>query len=229
MKALNGFELGGPSQIFRPGGLLPVYPHLKSLDNANFATSTIWEPHLQDGGPFNYLPDRTGTQYIREATDLHGIPDEQYDLVLSSHMLEHTANPLKVISEINRILKPDGKLLMIVPHRDGVLGDRQRELVSIEHLKEDFVNDTPESELGQENLKTRQAHVHVFDCSLVAQVLDVGGFEIRVMQAVLPFNIIAMATKSPQPHQPHLLCNEKWLDSRGEHLFQSPFATDRQG
>ncbi len=44
-----------------------------------------------------------GIQYVRDATDLHGIPDEKYDFVVASHALEHIANPLRAVSEWTRV------------------------------------------------------------------------------------------------------------------------------
>jgi predicted SAM-dependent methyltransferase len=43
-------------------------------------------------------------------------PDSSVDEVHASHFLEHTANLELVMSEIARILKPDGKLYIVVPH-----------------------------------------------------------------------------------------------------------------
>tara|TARA_Y100000590_G_scaffold264800_3_gene297623 strand:- start:332 stop:1138 length:807 start_codon:yes stop_codon:yes gene_type:complete len=45
--------------------------------------------------------------------------DEYYDLVLCSEVLEHVYNPLNVISEISRILKKDGILILTVPQSSG--------------------------------------------------------------------------------------------------------------
>lgn len=39
------------------------------------------------------------------------------DEILASHVLEHLENPFKILAEWHRILKPGGRLELIVPHR----------------------------------------------------------------------------------------------------------------
>lgn len=43
-------------------------------------------------------------------------PDNTFDLVEASHILEHLDKPLSVMAEINRLLKPGGELIVKVPH-----------------------------------------------------------------------------------------------------------------
>jgi len=51
------------------------------------------------------------------ATDcLHEIPDSGMDVVLSSHVLEHHPEPLAMLREIKRKLKPAGQLILVVPY-----------------------------------------------------------------------------------------------------------------
>jgi SAM-dependent methyltransferase len=216
----RGLEIGGPSQLFRPGGLLPVYPVLASLDGVNFSTETVWEGKLREGDPYRFDGDRAGRQYIREITDLRGIPDRAYDLVLNSHVIEHTANPLKAMAEIARVIDPAGVLLMVVPHRDGT-GDRFRPVTTLEHMIEDFRRDAKEDEWGPENTAIRTAHYHVFDSLLVARLLNHCGFQIVALEAARPFNIVAVARPSLSPD------NSRWLDPSGPHLRSSPFRTDQ--
>ena len=64
-----------------------------------------------------------GKQYILEATELYEINSNTYDFLLSSHMLEHTANPIKALKEWKRIIKDKGYLILIVPHKDGTFDD----------------------------------------------------------------------------------------------------------
>jgi SAM-dependent methyltransferase len=42
-------------------------------------------------------------------------PDNQFDSVLTNQVLEHVFNPTEFLSEINRVLKPKGYLLLTVP------------------------------------------------------------------------------------------------------------------
>jgi len=49
--------------------------------------------------------------------DLHDIPleDDQYDLFICNHVLEHVEDYKRVLQEVMRILKPGGKAIMQVP------------------------------------------------------------------------------------------------------------------
>ena len=70
----KGIEVGGPSFIFKPKGLLPLYTVLGDLDNCNFSDNTIWEGNIKEKKDFCFNSKRPlGKQYILEATDLNGI------------------------------------------------------------------------------------------------------------------------------------------------------------
>jgi len=43
-------------------------------------------------------------------------PDNHFDYIEASHVLEHLDRPFSVMKELHRILKPGGKLLVKVPH-----------------------------------------------------------------------------------------------------------------
>src|SRR5512142_1481878 len=91
----HGLEIGGPSEAFGRRGLLPVYARAGSLDNVVFAARSVWSEGAPDGGPFVFAPGRpAGRTWIREATRLDGIADASYAFAVSSHCLEHVANPL---------------------------------------------------------------------------------------------------------------------------------------
>jgi hypothetical protein len=85
----NCLEIGGPSFIFQPKSILPVYVLMNNIDNVNFSSKTVWGDNVL--AP-NYPKNNLGRQFILEATDLRGIEDKSYDCVLSSHVLEHVAN-----------------------------------------------------------------------------------------------------------------------------------------
>lgn len=42
--------------------------------------------------------------------------DNSIDKIFASHILEHLSNPFEVMKELHRILKPNGKLTILVPH-----------------------------------------------------------------------------------------------------------------
>jgi SAM-dependent methyltransferase len=46
---------------------------------------------------------------------IESVPDSSVDFVISHHSLEHVPFPIAALSEAKRVLKPDGKLILIVP------------------------------------------------------------------------------------------------------------------
>jgi ubiquinone/menaquinone biosynthesis C-methylase UbiE len=52
--------------------------------------------------------------------DFHQLPfpDRSFDVVYSSHSLEHAHSPSKVVAEMKRILKVPGVLLIVLPYPD---------------------------------------------------------------------------------------------------------------
>lgn len=147
VRGATGIEIGGPSPLFARGGMIPVYPSAHRVDNVNFARRTIWEGAIQEGDSFTFHRGKApGQQYIAEGADLRVVPGGKYDFVLSSHMLEHTANPLGALSEWRRLLKEGGALILVVPHRDGTF-DYRRPVTTMQHLVEDF-----EAGMGEDDL-----------------------------------------------------------------------------
>jgi SAM-dependent methyltransferase len=202
----TGIELGGPSQIFMnsPGGFLPIYSSAKLIDGINFNESTIWEGQIEKGKTYNYIENKIGTQFIGEVSSLSSYIFKKYDFVLSSHCLEHCANPLKVIYEIKKVLVDKGLLLIVLPNKEFTF-DHNRKVTDIEHLINDSDDDTLESDLthldeilkyhdfeldrpadGYENFRNRSLknqenrclHHHVFDLPLMIQVFQQTGFKV---------------------------------------------------
>jgi SAM-dependent methyltransferase len=217
----KGLEIGGPSFAFSAKGFLPLYPVIQSLDGCNFSTDTVWEGKLEAGKTYRY-DNRIGHQYIADAADLSGLPANSYDFILSCHSLEHLANPLRAVEIWLTLLKADGYLILIVPHKDNTF-DHNRKLTSLSHLLEDYQQKTTEHDnthfdevikfhdLGRdagvetvEELKTRTfkniynrcVHHHVFNTPLIAQLTDHLGLQILNLQTFSPFHIIGLFKKS---------------------------------
>jgi len=52
-----------------------------------------------------------------DATDLSQFPDQSFDLVYSSNMLEHVPNWQRVLFEANRVLRSGGVMIHVMPSR----------------------------------------------------------------------------------------------------------------
>lgn len=64
-----------------------------------------------------------------------GFGDESFDYIVTSHVLEHVWDLLNCFEEMYRILKPGGRMVHILPHRDRMF-DRDRPLTTWEELVE---------------------------------------------------------------------------------------------
>jgi SAM-dependent methyltransferase len=110
----RGVEIGGPSNVFRRRINLPIYNIVLSLDNCDYSQNTTWSSYVKDFYFDKHKPP--GKTYILEACNLSEIPDNQYDFLLPSHNLEHLANPIKGLKEWQRVVKPGGHLVIVLPH-----------------------------------------------------------------------------------------------------------------
>lgn len=219
-----GLEIGGPSRIFRRRGSIPIYSVATRIDNCNFSRSTIWEGTIREGNSFVFNKGTApGHQYVGEASNLAFIDDCSYDFVLSSHCIEHLANPLQGLAEWTRVLKPNGILVLVIPHKDGTF-DHRRPVTSLEHLIHDFEHQTDEGDLthleeilklhdlakdpaagnfqafqerSKRNSENRCLHHHVFDTRLAVEVVNYMGLEILTVEHFYPFHIAIIARKSP--------------------------------
>ena len=247
----KGFEIGGPSPIFARDGILPIYKVAGTIDNCNFSEKTTWEGSLSEGANFYYDKSKpAGYQYIRDAANLQGIESGTMDFVLSSHNIEHIANPIKALREWLRILKENGVLILIVPHKDGTF-DHLRPVSTLDHLIEDFEKETAETDLSHldeilqlhdlekdpgsndfiefrkrsdKNYENRCLHQHVFNLKSVVQLVAYLGLEICSAEAVLPMHIICVAKKLPIDCKPR---NDRFLSNRSDYLLKSQFASDK--
>lgn len=59
---------------------------------------------------------------IPNLSNMDLIEEESLDTVYSSHVLEHVENPLGQLKEFHRKLKPNGKLILVIPCESSVLG-----------------------------------------------------------------------------------------------------------
>ncbi len=204
LRGKRGLEIGGPSNFFR--NIVPVYRVVRSLDNCVFSSETIWEGERSDGEPFEFLPGRRkpGRNRIVDGADLAGIRDSEYEFVLSSHSLEHIANPIKALMNWRRVAP--GYLVLIVPHYRDTF-DHRRLVTTLHHMIADFERDVGEDDLThlqevldlsdlsrlelpegmtlerakqladpRDNARNRCMHHNVFDVDNTCQLLNYCGY-----------------------------------------------------
>ena len=196
-------EIGGPSTLFFTK--IPIYQDTASLDVVNYSNNTIWEGSIREGLTCNYYGNKIAYQHISEASLLAGVKNQFYDAVISSHCLEHVANPIKALLRWKEVIKSNGYMLIILPNKISNF-DHKRKDTTFEHLMSDFENEVEENdtthfnefieffdlekkpgkkitleehvEITKNNFINREVHHHVFSKKLIYQILEYCNFEI---------------------------------------------------
>jgi SAM-dependent methyltransferase len=61
--------------------------------------------------------------FVGDIQDMNMIPSETYDSAICLQVLNYVANPFKALSEIQRILRKDGRLILSVCHLSRILDE----------------------------------------------------------------------------------------------------------
>ncbi|HAM02316.1 MAG TPA: hypothetical protein DCQ30_08855 [Acidimicrobiaceae bacterium] len=223
----HGVELGaGHSPFPVPNGVVVRY-----VDRWEPEENRALFPELADGLGF-LRPDIVSDL---DAERLSAIPDGSEDFVIASHILEHLANPLKMLAEIHRVLRDGGLFVLVLPDRHTTF-DAERPPTTVEHLYDEFqrdVREVPDDHVAEaivaqvryngdrrhpgalraeltalevETHRRRSIHAHVWDMDEFGQVLRFAEDELGVGWTVVD-------TMSPGARGSH--ANEfGWLLSR---------------
>jgi SAM-dependent methyltransferase len=238
----DGIEVAGPSSIFKQDAYYPVYGLAHSLDNVNYSSATRWHGNLGETSQFVFNKNKKpGRQIINEASNLIDVNSKSYDFLISNHMLEHTANPIKVLYEWKRVVRDGGLLLVVLPHKARTF-DHRRPLTTLNHLIKDYEMNTGEDdqthipEIMQlhdcsldysnptaealrswmsNNYETRGAHHHVFNAKIAAELFNYAGFEILDIEISLPSDIFIIARN---PADKSSYSNARFLEQNWHNL-----------
>lgn len=85
----------------------PIVRRLRQVDD--FGESG-YDPDLALGAPLDGKPPATNQDHCRLT-----FPDERFDLIVSSHVLEHVPEPSDALSETRRVLRPGGRYIFSIP------------------------------------------------------------------------------------------------------------------
>ena len=123
-------EIGGPTLLFTDKYPYTIYNLFNIIDNLN-----LYE--LKD----SFITIKTNPDniiYNKLYSDILQIK-EKYDILISSHCIEHIANPIKYLKKMQEFLNDDSYILTILPNK-SVFWDYVRPTTTIEHLIQDFIN-----------------------------------------------------------------------------------------
>jgi len=183
----NVLEVGGPSGLIHSW-----YPRMNTVTFLNLPASMA--VHHQGHNPPN-----TVRVYNGDASDstpfIQNKLLRQFDCVITSHTLEHFANPIKALMCWSMALKSNGGIITIVPNKNECW-DRVRPYTTIEHFVDDFNKNTQENDMthlqesscmletrptyyndvGPAN-ETRVIHHHVFSIETLKICHEMAGFK----------------------------------------------------
>ena len=85
------------------------------------------------------VDDKDATENADIIADATAIPrpDESFDYVIASHVLEHMPNTIAALKEWLRVLKPGGTLFIVLPHAEKTI-DQHRQVTTLDHLIADY-------------------------------------------------------------------------------------------
>lgn len=218
LKGKSGLEIGGPSSVFNKWYQpLPIYRAVGSLDNCVFSSSTIWASHSNN---YIFHPHKSpGKTVFCDGSDMGIIPDNSYDFILSSHNLEHFANPMRALKEWERVVRPGGALVLVLPHYAKTF-DHRRKPTEVTHMFEDFERNTQEDDLTHvpeilqlhdlkmdplagsfenfrerslDNFANRCLHHHVFDEHNSRELLARLKMDVIAVEMAPPYHIFLVA------------------------------------
>lgn len=120
----HGLEIGA---LHQPA-ILPKYCTVKYCDVCTREEAIHHFPELN-------ITDLVSVDFIcdLDTQGLNPFSSAQFDFVIFNHVIEHVANPIKIVSELFRILKVQGHLIISAPDKDFTY-DKNRALTPFQHL-----------------------------------------------------------------------------------------------
>jgi ubiquinone/menaquinone biosynthesis C-methylase UbiE len=133
--------------------------------------------------------------------------------------LEHFANPIQALKEWQRVLRPNGALVLVLPNYRETF-DHLRQPTSVDPMFDDFEQGMGEDDLTHlpeilerhdlerdvaagsqqdfqrrslDNFSNRCLHHHVFDENNSRELLSRVGFEVLAVDLAIPFHICILA------------------------------------
>jgi len=141
-----------------------------------------------------FTDNKDGTPEPDIISDANHIPkpDETFDYVFSSHVLEHMQNTIAALKEWVRVLRHGGILFLVLPHGDRTF-DRHREKTTLEHHLNDYENLTDEYDHSHnEEIKSGWSKNEDFDGGKKYEEqwgAPVWDFDFRLRNGVIHFHV----------------------------------------
>ncbi len=139
-----------------------------SIKILDFSPSRCLYRKFKSNKTINYTAnDFCGEFFADKNMDITNLeePDDSFDLVICYHVLEHVKEDAKAISELHRVLKPEGTVIIQTPFKDGDIYEDET-IITDEDRRLHF---------GQED------HVRIYSVKGLCQRLESTGFNVKVI------------------------------------------------
>ena len=113
------------------------------------------------------LFDQSADDIGLDITDMHIYQNEAFDIILCSHVLEHVKEDQKAMSELFRILKPNGQLIVLSP--------------IFLHLDSSYENPSPATDNERWKHFGQNDHVRLYSKSDFINRLVSNGFSVKAL------------------------------------------------
>lgn len=143
----DGLEIGALHNPF------PLPPSARALTVDRFDRARLAQIYTDVEIGTIVAPD-----VVADAHTLKGLDDGSFDFVVASHVIEHLHNPIRAVEAWLRVLRPGGRLLLVVPDCRYTF-DKGRPLTPFTHLVWDYESEGTE-------LKTLSDLFHIAECNL---------------------------------------------------------------
>jgi len=153
--------------IFFQRQLLPFYSSRSTVKILHIAPEPALEAKLRSLPWLDYLSADLHNPHAMLQMDICDIqfPDEQFDLIYCSHVLEHVLDDLKALREFYRVLKTGGQAVILAP------------ITSPQTISDPSVADP----LERERLFGQHDHVRRYGWDFIQRV-EKAGFRVKVIR-----------------------------------------------
>lgn len=110
-----------------------------------------------------------------DVTERLPFDDQSFDYVVFLEIIEHLRNPYSVVQELNRILKPQGQLVLSTPN---ILNLKSRIRFLVEGVYE-FFREPPLDQIANPKEKSFNLHIVPYRFHELEYLLHAGGFSVR--------------------------------------------------
>tara|TARA_B110000879_G_C11116345_1_gene489719 strand:+ start:738 stop:1463 length:726 start_codon:yes stop_codon:yes gene_type:complete len=136
-------EIGGPTLLF-------THEYFPNIDSEKYFElyslfNSVDSVNLYNLESFQTVKKSANNTVYRTMYTSFDALTTKYDWLLSSHTIEHIANPIKFLKDYRNLLNDEGHIITFLPNK-YMYWERHREFTTFEHIISDYENDVGEDD-----------------------------------------------------------------------------------